>query len=71
MDRANATAAYEHDEEAAPSPVAMARDFGESFGSNRLTSPFETTAWTTPESPNPNISGHKISQNIAKAIQRA
>ena len=27
-DRASATAAYEHDEEAAPSPAATARDLG-------------------------------------------
>lgn len=39
--------------------------------SSLLISPFEITAWTTPESPNPRISGHKISQNIANAIQRA
>src|ERR1700731_2708295 len=71
IERANATAAYEHDDDAAPSPVAIARDLGESFGSSRLISPLETTAWTTPESPKPKISGHKISQNIANAIHRA
>src|SRR5262249_2489293 len=51
--------------------VAIASDFGESSGSKRLISVFETTAWTTPESPNPKINGHKISQNMANAIQSA
>jgi hypothetical protein len=36
-----------------------------------LISAFETTAWTKPESPNPKINGHKISQNMANAIQSA
>jgi hypothetical protein len=36
-----------------------------------LISPFETTACTTPDKPNPKINGHKISQNIANAIQSA
>jgi hypothetical protein len=71
IDRAKATAAYEHDDDAAPNPVAIAKDFGESFGSNLPISPFETTAWTTPERPNPKINGHKISQNIANAIHSA
>ena len=71
IDRARATAAYEHDDEAAPRPVAIMRLFGESSGNSFVISLFETTAWTTPESPNPKINGHKISQNIANAIQRA
>ena len=71
IERASATAAYEHDEEAAPSPQAIARDFGESSGSQRPISPLETTACTTPDNVKPKIRGHRISQNIAKAIQRA
>ena len=49
----------------------MARLFGESSGNNFVISLFETTAWTAPDSPNPKINGHKISQNMANAIQRA
>src|SRR5437763_14612108 len=71
IERARATAAYEHDDEAAPSPVAIARLFGESSGNNFVISLFETTAWTTPDKPKPKINGHKISQNMANAIQRA
>src|SRR5439155_26939404 len=48
----------------------MARLFGESSGNNFVISLFETTAWTAPDSPNPKINGHKISQNMANAIQR-
>jgi hypothetical protein len=36
-----------------------------------LISPFETTACTTPDKPNPKINGHKISQNMANVIQSA
>ena len=36
MDRASATAAYEHEEDAAPSPQAIVKDRGESSGSKRL-----------------------------------
>jgi hypothetical protein len=71
IDRASATAAYEHDDDAAPSPVAIARVFGESSGNSRLISDFDTTACTTPDKPKPRMSGHKISQNIANAIQSA
>jgi hypothetical protein len=44
---------------------------GEESGRRRLISPFVTTAWTIPDRANPRISGHKISQPIAKAIQSA
>src|SRR5207253_4549399 len=44
IDRASATAAYEQDDDAAPSPVAIASDFGESSGNSLLISPFEITA---------------------------
>jgi hypothetical protein len=71
IDRANATAAYEHDEEAAPSPAAMASDRGESSGSSRLISRFDTTACTAPDRAKPRMSAQRISQNIAKARLRA
>src|SRR6266508_1205381 len=67
IDRASATAAYEHDDEAAPSPVARRTDRGESSGSSRLISPLETTACTAPDSAKPRISAHRISQSIANA----
>jgi hypothetical protein len=71
IDRAKATAAYEHDEEAAPRPEAMHSERGESSGSSRLISPLDTTACTTPESAKPRIKAQRISQNMAKARLRA
>ena len=44
MDRASAVAAYEHDDEATPSPHAIVSERGESSGSSRVISPFDTTA---------------------------
>src|SRR6266480_2581333 len=49
----------------------MASDFGESFGNRFVISLFETTACTTADKPKPRISGHKISQHMDNAIQRA
>src|SRR5437660_419319 len=46
----------------------MAIDRGLSSGNSRLISRCETTAWTTPESANPRISGHRISHPMASAI---
>ncbi len=66
-ERESATAAYEHDEDAAPRPDAMPIERGESSGSSRRISPFETTACTAPESAKPRISAHRISQNIPNA----
>src|SRR5205085_2100030 len=60
-ERASATAAYEHDDDAAPRPVATASERGESSGSRRRIAPFDTTACTTPESANPRISAQRIS----------
>src|SRR5437867_3757811 len=65
IDRASATAAYEHDDDAAPRPVAIASERGESSGISRVISDFDTTAWTTPDSAKPMISAQRISQNIA------
>ena len=66
-DRANATDAYEHDDEAAPRPDATTSVFGESSGSSRRISRFETTACTVPESAKPRISAHNTSQVIPNA----
>src|SRR5438874_4969988 len=71
IERARATAAYEQEDDAAPRPHAMASDFGESFGNSRVISLLETTACTTADKPKPRMRGHKISQNMANAIQRA
>ena len=71
IERARATAAYEHDDDAAPSPQAIASDFGESFGRSLVISLLETTACTTADKPKPRMSGHKISQNMANAIHSA
>jgi hypothetical protein len=59
-ERASATAAYEHDDEAAPSK-AIARDPRESSGKSRLISRIDSTA-------KPRINGQKISQNMANAV---
>src|SRR6266545_4315140 len=71
IERAKATAAYEHDEDAAPSPQAVVSDRGESSGSSRLISALETTACTAPDSAKPRISAHRISQSIANASPSA
>ncbi len=70
-DLASATAAYEHDELAAPSNEARPSVRGESSGSRRLICSFETTASTAAESVNPRMSAQRISQVIAKEIDRA
>src|SRR5438128_7020650 len=71
IDRARATAAYEHEDDAAPSKHAMLSDRGESSGRSRLICDFETTACTAAERPKPRIRAQRISQNIAKASPRA
>ena len=70
-DRASATAAYEHDDDAAPSPVAAASAPGESLPSNRTTVSRRTTDCTTAESAKPRMSGHRISHPMAKLIASA
>jgi hypothetical protein len=69
--RASATAAYEHDDEAAPSPVARASVFGLSSPSSRTTVCRRITACTTAESVNPRISDQVICQVIEPATARA
>jgi hypothetical protein len=44
---------------------------GESSGSSRLISRFDTTACTAPDRAKPRMSAHRISQNIANARLRA
>ena len=67
MERASATAAYEHDDEAAPRPQASPRERRESSGSSRVISDLETTACTMPDRVNPRMSAQSTSQNMAKA----
>src|SRR5579862_1319477 len=70
-ERARATAAYEHDDDAAPRPVATRSERGESSGRRRATSRFETTAWTQAERAKPRIRAQRISQVIPSAKLRA
>src|SRR5919197_1366735 len=70
-ERASATAAYEHDDDAAPRPHAIPSERGESSGSRRRISDFDTTACTAPESAKPRINAHRISQNIPNANESA
>jgi hypothetical protein len=70
-ERASATAAYEHDEEAAPNPHATASERGESSGSRRVISRFDTTACTAPDKANPRISGHRMTHVIPAATDSA
>jgi hypothetical protein len=70
-DRANATAAYEHDDDAAPRREAVARVRGRSSPSNRTIVDFRTTACTTADSANPRINAQRISQVIDPASASA
>src|SRR5437667_12332119 len=64
IERARATAAYEHDDDAAPRPQAMAIERGESSPRSFVICFLETTACTMPESQNPRMSAQRIAQNI-------
>ena len=70
-DRASATAAYEHDDDAAPRPVASARLRGRSSPRSRTMVDFLTSAWTIAESPNPRISAQVIAHVIDAVMARA
>ena len=70
-ERASATAAYEHDDDAAPSPAAIASVRGRSSPSSRTTVDLRTTAWITADNANPRISAQVISQVIDPVIHRA
>jgi hypothetical protein len=61
---ANATAAYEHDDDAAPNAAPVARVRGRSSPSNLTIVDFRTTTCTTADRKNPRINAHKISQVI-------
>jgi len=63
-DRASATAAYEHDDDAIPNPVEATMARGRSSPISRITVARRTTAWTTAERKNPRIRAHRISQVI-------
>ena len=63
-DRANATAAYEHDDDAAPSPAATARVRGRSSPIRLTIVERRTTACTTADRAKPRMSAHRISQVI-------
>jgi hypothetical protein len=52
-------------------PKQSAAEGARSFGSRRLISFLETTAWTIPEMKNPSASAQKISQNMANAMLNA
>src|SRR6185312_5440997 len=63
-DRANATAAYEHEDAAAPSPAATARVRARSSPIKLTIVERRTTACTTADNAKPRISAHRISQVI-------
>src|ERR1700682_447741 len=69
--RATATAAYEHEDDAAPSAVASATDFGVSRPSSRETACLETSASTTDDNRNPSASGQSTCQDIANDSRSA
>ncbi len=69
--RARATAAYEHEDDAAPSPAAITSVRGRSSPSSRTTVDRRTTAWITADSANPRISAQVISQVIDPVMDSA
>src|SRR5450755_3902216 len=71
MERASATAAYEHELEAIPNSVAKVSCFGESPPRAFAIAWWDTTAWTIPESVKPRMRGQRISQNMLKAVNKA
>src|ERR1700731_195521 len=70
-ERASATAAYEHDDDAAPSPVATASVRGRSSPRRPTIADLRTTACTTADSANPRIKAHRISHVIDPASASA
>src|SRR5260370_37624524 len=70
-DRAGAAAAYDHDDEAAQTPVGMASVLGRSSPSTGMIVLRRTTACTTADSVKPRISAQRISQVIDPAMARA
>jgi len=70
-DRASATAAYEQEDDAAPSPVAIAKVLGLSWPSSRVMVWRRTIAWMTADSVKPRMTDQVISQVIVPATARA
>src|ERR1700734_396296 len=66
--RANAVAAYEHDELAAPSADATTIVFADESGRSLLTCSFETIDSTMAERMNPKHSAQRISQAMMPVI---
>ena len=54
----------EHEDEAAPNPVAAAIAFGRSSPSRLVMVSRRITAWTMADSPKPRMSAHKTAQVI-------
>ena len=71
IERAIATAAYEHDEEAAPNNAANVNERVESSGSNRDISDFDTITSMTAENKNPRLTPQNICHSIANDIHGA
>jgi len=70
-ERARATAAYEQEDEAAPSALATRRVRGRSSPSSRPIVDLRTIAWTMEESRKPRISAQVISHVIEPVMDRA
>src|SRR5271156_3531365 len=70
-DRARATAAYEHDEDAAPSPAATARVRGRSSPNSATMLDRRTMACTTADRAKPRISAQRISHVMDPASANA
>ena len=66
-ERASATEAYEHDDEAAPRPDATTSVRGEASGKSLRISLFDTTACTAAESAKPSTRAQRISQVMPNA----
>ena len=69
--RATATAAYEHDDDAAPNAVARVAERTPSRPSTREIDCFDTKVSTHAESRKPSASGHSTVQNISNARRSA
>src|SRR5665647_2848775 len=67
-DRASATAAYEHDDNAIPNPMEATMARGRSSPISRTTVARRTTALATAERKNPKIRAHRISQVIDRPV---
>jgi len=66
--RATATAAYEHDELAAPKPQARTKPLRSGLPRALATARFETTVWIIAESRKPKASGQRTSHTMKREI---